>query len=52
MKELANKKKIKFIDLVPIITDEKGNLPENASSDGIHLNKEYCLKWLECLKNN
>ena len=50
--ELANKKKIKFIDLVPIITDEKGNLPENASSDGIHLNKEYCLKWLECLKNN
>lgn len=52
IKELANKKKIKFIDLVPIITDEKGNLPENASSDGIHLNKEYCLKWLECLKNN
>ena len=52
IKELANKKKIKFIDLVPIITDEKGNLPENASSDGIHLNKEYCLKWLDCLKNN
>lgn len=52
IKELANKKKIKFIDLVPIITDEKENLPENASSDGIHLNKEYCLKWLECLKNN
>ena len=52
IKEMANRKKIKFIDLVPILTDENGNLPENASPDGIHLNKEYCLKWLEYLKNN
>ncbi len=52
IKEMANRKKVKFIDLVPILTDENGNLPENASPDGIHLNKEYCLKWLEYLKNN
>ena len=49
---MANRKKIKFIDLVPVLADESGNLPENASPDGIHLNKEYCLKWLEYLKNN
>ncbi len=52
IKEMANRKKIKFIDLVPVLADESGNLPENASPDGIHLNKEYCLKWLEYLKNN
>lgn len=52
IKEMANRKDIKYIDLVPVLKDENGNLPENASPDGIHLNKEYCLKWLECLKNN
>ena len=49
---MANRKKIKYIDLVPVLADKNGNLPEDASTDGVHLNKEYCLKWLECLKNN
>ncbi len=52
IKEMASRKNVKYIDLVPILTDENGNLPEKASPDGIHLNKEYCLKWLDCLKNN
>lgn len=52
IKQMASRKNIKYIDLVPFLTDKSGNLPENASSDGIHLNKEYSLKWLECLKNN
>ena len=52
IKEMSDRKKIKFVNLVPALADENGNLPENASPDGVHLNKEYCLKWLECLKNN
>lgn len=52
IKEMTNRKNIKYIDLIPALTDEYGNLPENASTDGIHLNKKYCLKWLECLENN
>ena len=52
IKEMANRKGIQYINLGPALVDENGNLPENASPDGIHLNKEYCLKWLECLKNN
>ena len=52
IKEMANRKKIKYIDLVPVLADKNGNLPEDASTDGVHLNKEYCLKWLEYLKNN
>ena len=47
-----NNQNINFIDLVPVLTDENGNLLEEASTDGIHLNKKYCLKWLECLKSN
>ena len=52
IKEMSDRKKIKFVNLVPVLADENGNLPENASPHGLHLNKEYCLKWLECLKNN
>ncbi len=52
IKEMADKKGIEYINLVPVLSDINGNLPEDASPDGIHLNKEYCLKWLECLKNN
>lgn len=52
IKEMADRKNIQYIDLVPVLADEYGNLPEDASTDGIHLNKEYCLKWLECLQNN
>lgn len=50
IEEMAKKKNLEFINLSPILSDENGNLPEDASPDGIHLNKEYCLKWLNCLK--
>ena len=50
IKEMAEKKGIEYINLLPALSDTNGNLPEDASPDGIHLNKEYCLKWLDCLK--
>ena len=31
---------------------DSGALPEEASTDGVHLNKEYCLKWLDYLKSH
>ncbi len=52
IKEMADRKNIQYIDLVPVLADAYGNLPEDASTDGILLNKEYCLKWLDCLQNN
>ena len=52
IKEMTSRKNVKFIDLTSALTNADGNLPEEASLDGIHLNKQYCLKWLECLKNN
>ena len=52
IKEMTSRKNVKFIDLTSALTNADGNLPEEASPDGIHLNKQYCLKWLECLQNN
>ena len=49
---MAKRKGIKYIDLCPILADKSGNLPEEASTDGIHLNKKYCQKWFKCLKSN
>ena len=52
IKDMANRKGIKYIDLCTVLADKSGNLPKEASTDGIHLNKEYCQKWLKYLKNN
>ncbi len=52
IKDMAKRKGIKYIDLCPILADKSGNLPEEASTDGIHLNKKYCQKWFKCLKSN
>ena len=34
------------------VSDENGALPADASTDGVHLNKAYCQKWLAYLKNH
>lgn len=52
IKDMANRKGIKYIDLCTVLADKSGNLPKEASTDGIHLNKEYCQRWLKYLKNN
>lgn len=52
IKDMAKRKGIKYIDLCPVLADKSGNLPEEASTDGIHLNKKYCQKWFKCLKSN
>lgn len=52
IKDMAKRKGIKYIDLCPVLADKSGNLPEEASTDGIHLNKKYSQKWFKCLKSN
>ncbi len=50
--KLAIKKQVYYLDINKALVDETGCLPENASTDGVHLKKEYYLKWLEYLKNH
>ena len=52
MKQAAEEKQVVFLDLNPEFTGEDGQLPREASSDGIHLRKAYCEKWLEYLKTH
>lgn len=43
---------VHYLDLYAQFKDSRGYLVLDASSDGIHLNKKYCVYWLKCLENN
>lgn len=52
IREMAQEKKIYYIDVGNAVVDEDGCLPENAAVDGIHLKKTYCELWLDYLKTH
>lgn len=47
IKAVAEEAGVTYIDISPAVVNENGTLPKEASDDGIHLNKEYCCKWME-----
>ncbi len=50
MKKAAEEKQVAFLDLNPYFAGPDGQLPADASKDGVHLKADYCKKWLEYLK--
>ena len=52
IKKMANDKQVYYLDVAEAIKDENGNLPADASLDGVHLKKEYCQKWYDYLKTH
>ena len=52
MKQAAQEKQVVFLDLNPVFTGPDGQLPAEASTDGVHLRKSYCEQWLEYLKTH
>ena len=52
IQKMANEENVYYIDVNTAISDSSGNLPEEAATDGIHLNKTYCGKWLEYLETH
>ncbi|MDR2770781.1 MAG: GDSL-type esterase/lipase family protein, partial [Clostridiales Family XIII bacterium] len=48
--QLAEEKNAFYLDVGESVADQNGVLPDEASSDGIHLNKKYCVKWEEYLR--
>ena len=52
IKEVAKEKNVTYLDVKSVMIDSEVNLPESASTDGIHIGKNYCEKWLEYLKRN
>lgn len=52
MKQVAQEKQVAFLDLNPAFAGPDGQLPADASRDGVHLTKAYCEKWLDYLKTH
>lgn len=41
-----------YLDVASCLKDENGSLPMEASTDGIHLIREYCTVWMNYLAEN
>lgn len=52
VKEVAKEENVTYLDVKSTLVDSQGYLPEEASMDGVHLDIDYCEKWLNYLKNN
>lgn len=52
IKEVANEKGVKYLDVQSALVNSQGYLPEDASPDGIHISPSYCKKWLNYIKSN
>lgn len=44
IKEMVKEKGVYYLDISSAVANEAGYLPEDAATDGIHLNKKYCDK--------
>lgn len=52
IKNMAAEENAVYLNVAEAVADENGVLPEDASVDGIHLKKEYCVKWLQYLQSH
>lgn len=52
LKEMAEEEEVIYLDVASSVADEEGYLPADASTDGVHLNKQYCQIWLQYLKEH
>lgn len=50
IEKISNERQIKRIDAHSIMCDENGDLYKEASTDGIHLNYEFCQRWAKFIK--
>lgn len=52
MKQVAEEKQVAYLDLYSEFVQDDGQLPADASTDGVHLRKSYCEQWLTYLENH
>ena len=52
IKLMAEEKGAIYLNVFEAVVNDKGYLPENASTDGVHLKKDYCKLWFDYLKDN
>lgn len=52
IQQMAAEKGCVYLDLNEVLSDENGALFADAATDGIHLTKPYCIKWLDYLRSH
>lgn len=52
MRQAAEEKQVAFLDLNPQFAGEDGQLPAEASKDGVHLRSDWCKQWLAYLQSH
>ncbi|MDR0570459.1 MAG: GDSL-type esterase/lipase family protein [Clostridiales Family XIII bacterium] len=52
IEEMAKDKGVAYLAVDESVQDEDGCLPQEATVDGVHLNKAYCLKWEDYLRRH
>ena len=50
--QMCRKKKVIYLNVAEAVQDKDGNLPAVATTDGIHMNKEYCDKWMYYIRTH
>lgn len=50
--ELCRERGLVYLNVREAVMDENGALPEDATGDGIHLNKKYCGLWCDYLRTH
>ena len=50
IQQMAIDEGLYYLNVAECVSDEEGNLYDDASTDGIHLNKTYCDRWFNYLK--
>ena len=52
VQKVAKDTKTEYLDVASAFKDENGALPVEASTDGIHFIREYCIEWMNYLAEN
>ena len=52
LRDMCQDKEVYYLDVAEAVRDNDGVLPEDAATDGVHLSREYCEKWLAYLKTH
>ena len=52
IRELAEDEQVIFLNVREAVENEDGILPDDAATDGVHLNQTYCEKWADYLRTH
>jgi len=50
--DMCVKKQLIYLNVAEAVQDKDGNLPADATTDGIHMSKAYCDKWMMYLRTH